>query len=148
MLQNNEPSLGNRWAELLRLWSAFEKKENFKEQKKLSPDGRPQCVSEWIRRRRSTTWRPVISSILALEKSFKAWWTNLQPDWRKDNDGSIAFANVDGDWEILRKPGLNGIVSAIAGLFYWGCKVQGNLTRRARWATLVEDCILVLENIV
>jgi hypothetical protein len=148
MLQNNEPPLGNRWAELLRLWSAFEEKENFKEQQKLSPDGRPQCVSEWIRRGRSTTWRPVISSIPALEKSFEAWWTNLQPDWRKNDDGSIAFTNIDGDWEILRKPGLNGILSAITCLFYWGCKVQGNQTRRARWATSVEDCILVLGNLV
>ena len=148
MLQSNEPPLGNRWAELLRLWSAFEEMENYTERQKLSPDGRPLCVSEWIRRGRSTTWRPVISSIPALEKSFEEWWTNLQPDWRKNDDGSIVFASVDGDWEILRKPGLNGILSAIACLFYWGCKVQGNMTRRARWATSVEDCILVLHNIV
>ena len=25
----------------------------------------------------------------------------------------LAFANVEGDWEKLKKPGLNGIVSAI-----------------------------------
>ena len=115
------------------------------EQQKLSSDGRPQCISDWIRRGRSNTWRPVISSIPALEKSFEAWWTNLQPDWRKNDD---ALANVDGDWEILRKPGLNGILSAIVCLFYWGCKVQGNTTRCARWTTLVEDCILVLGNVV
>jgi hypothetical protein len=77
MLQNNEPPLGNRWAELLRLWSGFEEKENFTEQQKLSPDGRPQCISEWIHCGHSTTWRPVILSIPAPEKSFEAWWINL-----------------------------------------------------------------------
>jgi len=148
MFQKGEPPLGNRWAELLRLWTAFEEKWAFTERTKLSPESRPSCILEWIRRGRSTTWRPVITSIPAFEKSFEAWWSNLQPDWRKNDNGSIVFATVDGDWEELRRPGLNGIHSVVAALFYWGCKVQTNTAKRSRWASSVEDCILVLGKVM
>ena len=118
------------------------------ERTKLSAESRPLCIQEWIRRARPTTWRPVITSIPAFEKSFEAWWNNLQPDWRKNDDGSIAFDNVDGDWEKLRKAGLNGIHSVIVALFYWGCRVQGSVTKCSRWASSVEDCILVLGRVM
>ena len=147
MLQNNEPPLGDRWAELLRLWSAFEK-EAFVEHTKLSAESQPLCIQEWIRRAHPTTWHPVIMSIPAFEKSFEAWWNNLQPDWRKNNNSSIAFDNIDGDWEKLRKAGLNGIHSIIVTLFYWGCRVQGSVMKCSRWASLVEDCILVLGRVM
>ena len=148
MLQVNEPPLGDRWAELVRLWTAFEEEEGFKEHGKLSAKFRPLCVSEWIGRARPPTWRPTIASISSLEKSFQAWWCDLQPSWRISGDGSIALDRVDGDWEPLRKPGLNGIHSVMTGLFYWGCKVQRNAKNRARWASAVDDCILVLEQLI
>ena len=148
MLQINEPPFGDQWAELLELWLAFEKKEAFTEQKKLSPQSRPVCISEWIGRGCPTTWRPVIVSIPAFKKAFDAWWSILQPDWRMNDNGSIAFSEVDGDWEKLRKPRLNGIHSVIVALFYWGCKVQGRTTKHARWASSVEDCILVLRKLL
>jgi hypothetical protein len=148
MLQINEPPFGDQWAELLKLWSAFEKKEAFTERKKLSPDSRPPCVLEWISRGRPTTWRPVIASIPAFEKSFNAWWSILQPDWRMNDNGSIAFSTVDGDWEKLRKPGLNGIHSVVVALFFWGCKVQGRTTKYSQWASSVEDCILVIRKLL
>jgi hypothetical protein len=148
MLQTNEPPLGDWWAELVRLWMVFEEKEAFKEHGKLSATHRPLCVFEWIGRVHSPTWRPTITSILALEKSFQAWWCDLQPSWRISGNGSIALDRVDGDFEALRKPGLNGILSVMTALFYWGCKVQRNAKYHASWASAVEDCILVLEQLV
>lgn len=148
MLQTNEPPLGDRWAELVRLWTAFEEKEAFEEHGKLSAKHRPLCIGKWIGCARSPTWRPTITSIPAFEKSFQVWWCDLQPSWRISGNGSIALDRVDGDFEALRKPGLNGILSVMAALFYWGCKVQRNAKYCASWASAVEDCILVLEQLV
>ena len=118
------------------------------EHTKLSAESRPLCIQEWIHHACPTIWCPVIMSILAFEKSFEAWWNNLQPDWRKNNDGSIAFDNIDGNWEKLRKAGLNRIHSVIVTLFYWGCRVQGSVTKHSQWASSVEDCILVLGRVM
>jgi len=56
--------------------------------------------------------------------------------------------DVEGEWEKLRKPGLNGLLSALAGLFYWGRIVQRNAKQRKAWAVDVEDCTLVLHHLL
>ena len=148
MLQTNEPHLGDRWAELVRLWAAFEEKEGFEERKKLGTKGRPAFITEWIRYARSPTWCPSITDVPALEISFQAWWKGLQPDWRMSEDGLTVLDKMDGDWDQLRRPGLNGIHSIIACLFYWGRKAQENTKHCVGWASAVEDCILVLEQVL
>lgn len=148
MLQTNEPPLGDRWAELTRLWSKFEEKEGFKERKKLGTKSRPPFIAEWIRYARSPTWRPSITNVPALETAFDAWWKGLQPEWRMSEDRLTILDKTDGDWDQLRRPGLNGILSVMACLFYWGCKAQGNMKHCAGWASAVEDCILVLGQVI
>ena len=148
MLQSLEVSSGGGWAELVRLWAAFEEKEGFKERGKLSPKGRPACIFEWIQRGRSPTWRPVIANIAAFEKAFHAWWVSLQPKWRVSGKATILTEDVEGDWEILSKPGMNGLLSVLAGLFYWGRIVQSNAKQRKAWAADVEDCTLVLRHLL
>jgi hypothetical protein len=148
MLQTNDPRLGRRWAELIRLWAEFEEKEGFKERRKLGTKDRPLFVAEWIRYARSPTWRPSIPDVPALEISFQAWWKGLQPDWRMSDNGLTVLDKIDGDWDQLRRPGLNGIHSVIACLFYWGCKAQGSTKHCVGWASAVEDCILVLGQLI
>jgi len=48
MLQSSEIPLGEGWAELVRLWVAFEEKEGFKERRKLSAKDRPECITDWV----------------------------------------------------------------------------------------------------
>jgi len=72
MLQSSEIPLGEGWAELVRLWVAFEEKEGFKERRKLSAKDRPECITDWVRRARSPTWRPVITNVGAFGKVFHA----------------------------------------------------------------------------
>ena len=132
----------------MRLWTAFEEKEGFKEHGKLSAKLRPVCISEWIGHGHSPTWQPTILSIPLLKKSFRSWWCDLQPSWRISGNSSIALDRIDGDWGTLRKPGLNGIHSIMAGLFYWGCKVQKSTKNHSGWASAMEDCILVLEQLI
>lgn len=148
MLQTKEPELGDRWAELVRLWAKFEEKEGFKERKKLGTKGRPLFIGEWIRYARSPTWCPSITDVPALETSFQAWWKGLQPEWRMSEDRLTVLDKTDGDWDQLRRPGLNGFLSVIVCLFYWGCKVQGSMKHCVGWASALEDCILVLGHII
>ena len=148
MLQSSDNPLGERWAELVRLWVAFEQKERFKQRGKLSPKKRPDVVTEWIQRARSPTWQPVITNVSTFEKSFHAWWLSLQPKWRLSKNGEILTRKMDGDLDGLRKPGLNGLLSVLAALFYWGRIAQNNKKQRKGWVAHVEDCILVLRGLV
>jgi len=76
------------------------------------------------------------------ESEFKAWWSVLQPEWRKSSSGEIHFSKVDGDWEVLHRPGLNGILSVMAALFFWGVSLQED--SRTGWNDAVSDCLVVL----
>ena len=109
---------------------------------------RPPFIAKWIRYARSPTWRPSIMNVPALETAFHAWWKGLQLDWRMSDDGLTILDKTDGDWDQLRQPGLNGILSVMACLFYWGCEAQGNMEHCTGWASAVEDCILVLGQII
>ncbi|KAF9471528.1 hypothetical protein BDN70DRAFT_776825, partial [Pholiota conissans] len=116
----NSVDLGPEWQELVCKWAALEVKENYVEVVKLKSTHRPISVKDWIQRGRSPTWRPVIRSIVNYGKEYTKWWTALQPAWRLSSDGMISFASMDGDWEPLRRPGLNGLLSVLCSLFHWG----------------------------
>ena len=148
MLQINKPHLGDHWVELIRLWVEFEEKEGFKERKKLGTKSRPAFVAEWICYAHSPTWRPSITDVLTLETSFQAWWKGLQPSWQMSEDRLTVLDKMNGDWDQLRQPGLNGLLSVIACLFYWGCKAQGNKKHHVGWASAMEDCMLVLGQLI
>ncbi|KAF8966263.1 hypothetical protein BDZ97DRAFT_1658026 [Flammula alnicola] len=89
---------------------------------------------------RSTTWRPEIDNVAEYE--FRAWWTSIQPGWR---DSSRA---VDGDCEDLRRPGLNGLVSVMAALFYWGSSLGKKAKDRGNRTIVLEDCITAVTQLI
>jgi len=134
--------LGPSWDRLVKAWAVFEAKSEFKEMKKLSTTNRPPAVKAWIQRARAPAWRPAISNTADYESEFNAWWSALQPEWRKSSSGETVFSRVDGDWEVLRRPGLNGILSVMAGLFFWGVSLQEE--SRTGWNDAVSDCMVVL----
>jgi len=140
MLEDGD--LGPSWNQLVKAWAAFEAKSDFKELKKLSTTNRPSAVKSWIQRARTSAWRPVISNLADYESEFTAWWSSLQPEWRKSSSGKILFSKVDGDWEVLRRPGLNGILSVMAALFFWGVALQEDSC--TGWNDAVSDCLIVL----
>ena len=134
--------------ELLRVWKDFEEKEGYQENGFLCGTGQPKCIGLWIGVAHSTTWCPVLPKILEFEKEFHHWWISLQPDWRVSEEGEIISERLVGDWGKIWKPGLNGIQGALAALFYWGLAVKVNMKPHKGWAVHVEDCILVLRQLV
>ena len=115
-----EKGLGVTWSKLVEAWAAFEENASYREVKKLPAANRPEAVKAWIQRARSPSWRPSVPDIKSYEAEYMLWWATLQPAWRRSNTRNIIFSKVDGDWESLQRPGLNGLLSVMAGLLFWG----------------------------
>lgn len=147
MLQSGKMPLATCWLELLTVWKAFEEASKYEENGFLNSKGRPACVGLWMGHHHSITWRPVLPKLSVFEKEVRSWWISLQPSWRVTEEGSIISEELEGDWEAIRKPGLNGIHGALVCLFYWGLEVKGKAKCQG-WADHVEDCLLVLQHLV
>lgn len=136
--------LGADWQTLVRKWVEFEGEHGYKQEgKKLGSKGRPQSITDWIRRARNSSYRPVIRDVKAFEASFWTWWTTLQPEWRLDN-ASTGLLQGSGSWDALRCSGQNGLLSAIAALFFWGLSAEGNRKDKAAWGAVVDDVLYAL----
>ena len=138
---------GAPWHALLQAWADFEVRHKFKEVSFLGAKNRPKCIEEWMRRRRSATWRPPIKGVTAFESSFMSWWESLQPDWRLLEAGGIDFSAMEGNWDGLRRPGLRGLHNAVVGLFYWALEVENENKGHTQWLIAVNDCRVICEHL-
>ncbi|KAF9471420.1 hypothetical protein BDN70DRAFT_938959 [Pholiota conissans] len=142
--------LGPEWQELVRKWAVFEAQEGYKAVARLGHTHRPASVKDWIQRGRSPTWKPTIANVSEFGVEVTKWWTSLQPPWRISSKGKIIFSQVDGDWEPLRRPGVNGLLSIVGCLFHWGSALQknGKVVRNSQWIAIVKDCSTMYDNLL
>lgn len=136
MLKSQE--LGSEWTALVKAWEAFEVGEGFAAPLNLSPTGRPPCISDWIKRARAPSYRPAIPSPEGFASLFTEWWRSVQPEWRRSASGG-SLARGSGDLGSVRKPGVNGLLSAIAALFFWGSAPGLTATGRDAWLEAVGE---------
>ena len=148
MLQLSEMPHPDHWFKVVMAWKAFKEKAKYQENGYLNSMGQPACVGLWIGRHCSITWWPVLSKLSVFKKKFHCWWTSLQPDWRFSEEGNLISEELEGNWSVLRKPGLNGILGALVCLFYWGLEVKVNGKWYQGWVDHVEDFILVLRHLI
>lgn len=143
MLQSDESNLGYSWRKLVRAWVAFEIKEAYgcDIAGKLKARNRPTFLKDWIQRAHSTTWRPPTSDMTTIEEDFRKWWTSLQPGWHVHDNGQLDMTRIDGDWSLLRQPGINSFLTILAGLFFWGLAVCGDSVASEEWLHFIDDCI-------
>ncbi|KAJ3483829.1 hypothetical protein NLJ89_g12030 [Agrocybe chaxingu] len=141
--------LGVEWQNLVQAWITFERGEGFEEtvKGKLGASGRPGVIGDWIQRKRSPSYRPNITHLPTYEGEYLKWWASVQPEWRVSSRGDVLFGKMEGNWDVLRKPGVNGICSAMAGLFYWGLGVQSAKKSKRKWLTAVADCTTALTHL-
>ncbi|KAJ7835179.1 hypothetical protein B0H14DRAFT_2590444 [Mycena olivaceomarginata] len=81
-----------------------------------------------------------------------AWWNSLQPVWRtKDVDGQWSVVGGYGDggreWGPLYQWGINGVLSIVASLYFWGRAVHENAKFCGRWEAAVGDVVLNKTNV-
>lgn len=137
-----------KWRNLIEAWVEFEEVSNY-ESLKLGSKGRPQAVTDWIRRVRRPEYRPEINDLPAYEKDFRAWWTSLQPPWRSGNGCRWPpKREKKGDWAILCRSGQNGLLSVVAALFFWGFAARNDDIAMAAWSIAADDVLYVLTEMV
>lgn len=131
-------ALGSEWDALLSNWIKFELELGFEGRTRLGAKYRPRVITDWIQWGRSPTFRAEIKNIASFSTEFNTWWTSLQPDWRSNGPNAVLLRDGE-DWECLRRPGINGLLSVIAGLFFWGCAVQKLHNTNVAWLEAVDD---------
>ncbi|KAK0229017.1 hypothetical protein IW262DRAFT_1263416 [Armillaria fumosa] len=130
-------SFGPDWSQVVYSWVAFQVMNDFDSDDKLSAEGRPECVGQWIARARSQKWRPTyvnLDIVSKFQEPFWDWWANLQPEDR-------VGGSEDGIEDLEREPdgrpthsGKNGLVNVMAALFFWsvGVEALSQTTHRER----------------
>ncbi|PBK59516.1 hypothetical protein ARMSODRAFT_857381, partial [Armillaria solidipes] len=121
----------------------------------LSPAGRPPDVQNWIRCGRRAVPHKHMKDLTTTHSNWWSYWKSLQPEWRGIGNvkGPLGDGHRQGevrcDWGELDKRGLNGIISVIAGLGFWGLLSKGG-TRRQKdlWESAVEDAKWVLQKML
>lgn len=132
-------TLGSEWDALLSNWVKFEEASGYQDGLRLGTKNRPRAIADWIQNARKPTFRPEIKNIGSFSVQFNAWWTSLQPDWRTNGPDTVLLRDGE-DWECLRRPGLNGLLSVIAALFFWGRAMQKlPADAGATWLEAVDD---------
>ncbi|KAJ7722531.1 hypothetical protein B0H16DRAFT_1266073, partial [Mycena metata] len=123
--------------------------EKGRKNKELGKVNRPPAASDWISRARGSRVRPEsntvpkIVSLAVYEREWWSWWATLQPDAGRPN----RFARETyptpkpENWDPLRVPGQNGILTVVATLYWWGLKNLeiGEREDKESWVEAVAD---------
>ncbi|KAJ6458985.1 hypothetical protein C8R45DRAFT_843646 [Mycena sanguinolenta] len=116
--------------------------------------GRPDIIAEWIKGGRGTKMKKAVAveDVLRFADEWDAWWAGLQPGWRvKDNSGKWHIEEAyeeNREWGSLAATGVNGLVSAVAALYFWGVAVRmGTEDQKRRWEASVHDVAWVIEGV-
>ncbi|KAJ7059181.1 hypothetical protein C8F01DRAFT_989740 [Mycena amicta] len=145
----SEP-LTRSYRKLLEAFVAFEEGHGWTDgSKSLSAVGRPKQIQQWIRAARIAT--PAMTKPhKRYDIEFWTWWKVLQPAWRNAKTEWPEMAapqrwEVGGDWGKLEVPGKNGLVSVVAGLYWWGQDGRQANSFSPAWTSAVKDVTWALE---
>ncbi|THU98427.1 hypothetical protein K435DRAFT_856666 [Dendrothele bispora CBS 962.96] len=140
------------WRDLLVDWVELERKYAFENPGGpgafYTKVGRPNLVEWWSRfsRKKVRAETPnVMPTGEEFAKSFKEWWSALNPDWRERDvlDGSLHIdvrvePKEKGMWESMKKPGQCGILTWLLCLFHWFNVLNGE-EQAAEWEEVLAD---------
>ncbi|KAJ6524929.1 hypothetical protein B0H19DRAFT_880086, partial [Mycena capillaripes] len=109
---------------------------------------RPKPVGEWIAKNR--TRAPIIADPVAYAAQWQLWWDSLQPTWRKkgsDEEWSIVdgYGQDGREWGQLYQWGVNGTLTLVASLYFWGCVLGEDPDLRVQWEAAVGDVCWMVE---
>ncbi|KAK0433185.1 hypothetical protein EV421DRAFT_1718841 [Armillaria borealis] len=119
----------------------------------LLPTHRPQWLSHWIHCGRKALPHHELKDLTTMSEEWWKFWKSLQPEWRnidgvKGPLGPSHHEEIvrDKEWGELAKRGVNGIVTMVAGLAFWGYVAKGGMRRQKDiWENAVEDMKWVLQ---
>ncbi|KAJ7612878.1 hypothetical protein B0H17DRAFT_1153271 [Mycena rosella] len=152
----SKQDLGCHFDALIAAWTRIEYASRFEHgPTNLSSIGCPAQLGAWIaggRGRRGSM--PVISDITLFAEKWGSWWASLQPGWReKGRDRKWPIGGEYGgggkEWGPLYQWGVNGTLTLLAALYFWGCAVKdgvrGSEAGMGEWEDAVADVTWMLE---
>ncbi|KAJ7061134.1 hypothetical protein C8F01DRAFT_987627 [Mycena amicta] len=143
--------LGVDWNHLLLALVELESGYNWETSAKgLLTAFRPKQIGEWVNsgRKADVKYRNV-GNEATFGGNWWTWWVTMQPAWRELVDGTPKREMDEGaNWGGMVVPGKNGMLSVIAGLYWWGYSMRRQCVRLwARWKDAVRDVVWVLERL-
>ncbi|KAF7335856.1 hypothetical protein MSAN_02332100 [Mycena sanguinolenta] len=143
-------NLGPHFHGALNAWTRLEVACKFESPShKLSTTNRPDEIAKWITGGRGLKQRaPRVENPQKFAGQFWAWWNLLQPDWRTKGDDGRWVTERYGEWDDkLLHWGPNGLLSVLAGVYFWGCAVVDMPDMQDEWVRAVEDVSWILEGL-
>ncbi|KAG6825878.1 hypothetical protein H0H92_002020 [Tricholoma furcatifolium] len=129
----------NTWTNLVTEWVKFEVGANASGEgtsrgSSLPTKSRPEEIGWWMKRKRMFTNIPKVCST-EYSISFGAWWREIQPRWRTENDadGNTLTRNVPlgAHWDKMPLGGHNGMFLVILALAFWALAPDAAATQEA-----------------
>ncbi|KAJ7457539.1 hypothetical protein B0H11DRAFT_1738317 [Mycena galericulata] len=145
--------LGPHFDALVAAWTRLEAASCFQNGPTNLPSrGRPKQVGTWIAGGRGKRGKePKVTDPAAYAVEWQAWWDSLQPAWReKGLDGRWSWETgygADNEWGALMQWGVNGSLSILASLYFWGCAVVDDPAGRVAWDAAACDVGWMLEGL-
>ncbi|KAJ7140438.1 hypothetical protein C8R46DRAFT_1046938 [Mycena filopes] len=147
-------NLGPHYDAVVAAWTRIEAASKYAQgptnlPKKLRPDQ----VNHWIARARKSSRGTSVLDPAAYALVWQDWWDSLQPSWRtKEPAGTWAMSGSygpdDGEaWGALFQWGINGVLSIVASLQFWGLAIQDVDEAREAWENATSDVAWVLEGL-
>ncbi|KAJ7145440.1 hypothetical protein C8R43DRAFT_890497 [Mycena crocata] len=147
--------LGCHFQALLTAWTRIKDASRFEHgPQNLSSSGRPTELKTWIAYKWGKTGpNPIVTDPSAYTSKWQGWWDTLQPAWREKDDTGVWVAQgaygPDGkEWGELYRWGVNGTLTIVAYLYFWGIAVindTGDL--KPAWVAAVNDVCWTLEGL-
>ncbi|KAJ7836828.1 hypothetical protein B0H13DRAFT_1651900, partial [Mycena leptocephala] len=145
--------LGCHYHALVAAWTRVEHASRFEHgPTNLPSKHRPEHVSAWISKnlRGKRGVEPRVTDPHVYAALWQQWWDSLQPSWRKkETDGrwSVeAYGEAGREWGPLYQWGVNGTLSILASLYFWGRAVSsGEQSELEVWEAAVLDVTWMME---
>ena len=132
------------------LWLKFETLMGHQDlKKKLTAEGRPWQLSDWLTRGRKYQSPPPIDKAPAYASTWREWWSLIQPDWRTDGvTWPMLKKDVEDEkWTDAMKGGMNGIFLAILSVSWWYAQCGAGDERNECKEAILDIC-WVLERMI
>ncbi|KAK7019608.1 hypothetical protein R3P38DRAFT_3199258 [Favolaschia claudopus] len=142
--------LGCHYFALVAAWIRLEAASRFEHSPtNLPAKFRPKQVGTWIANSRRGPL-PAVKDPVRYAKDWQTWWDSLQPAWRaRESTGEWSITRGYGqngrEWGPLYHWGVNGVLSVVASLCFWGRAVGTDNVLRGAWEAAVLDAVWMFE---
>ncbi|KAI0772182.1 hypothetical protein BC629DRAFT_1529839 [Irpex lacteus] len=122
------------WLDIVVAWVEIEQAQSFKQAiGNMAITQRPVEIKDWVKNGRRHRAQVKAGRVKAFLKGWPLWWAEVNPDWRRMQDGRLTQDNP-GSWSSLNHPGTNGLVNVVCALLMYH-----DISASADWLVSAND---------